>query len=174
MQRGVLLLQNDLKSAVATLQTKNRLDLIPLHFSDNGDIKPLAEKLGFSHVYILPLPKQENELLTRMVMLKIAEWIAERNEADFIITGENIPLISSDSLQIMQILNKTVKKEILRPIFSLTEQEIKRIALEAGLPDLPWQPSLSLTETKDYEKKFNRVLLTLQNHLQQIEMVSLS
>jgi hypothetical protein len=134
MDRALILLDLDLKSAVAALQVNDRFSLSGLTFSPEKDpiVIELAEFLGLKQLYWVPF-SPDNSLLSKGKMLKLAEFIAEREFINCLVTGENLPLISSTHLEAINFLNSLTKLKVIRPIFSLTEEEILQIAKEHDL-----------------------------------------
>ncbi len=178
MERGVFLLKLDLKTAVAAILVKNRFSLVAVHFYENdreGAID-LAENLGIKYLYLVPFVPFEDPVINQLAMFKVAEMIADKELSKVIITGENVPLISSDSLEITKIFNENVNKKILRPVFSLTEDEIIRIAKENELSGMEYQASLNILKPQalDFKNKLLQLRPQLSRKVQEAEYLDLS
>ena len=152
--RAVLLLSGGFDSPVAgkLLQKKDpSLEMVGLHFSqepftDNtAELKViiLAKHLGIKKVIVVTvgnqlatLTKQCNHrlyyVLQRRLMWRIAEKIASRESASYLVTGENLGQVSSQTLPNLAINDKAVVIPILRPVLTMNKQEILNLAQEFG------------------------------------------
>ena len=63
-------------------------------------------------------------------MLQAAEIIAQKENAKYLITGENLAQVSSQTLQNLTTITKNIKLEILRPLLTYDKQEIIKKAKE--------------------------------------------
>ncbi len=168
MERGVIILNNDLNTAVTLHLLKHKLELTPIYFyqADKAEITTILQYFEFPYLFFVQFtPIKGDPLLNHLAQLTIAEQIAKKEFADYIVTTENIPLISSSSLTTTKILNKQVNKQLLRPIFSLTEKELK----------LPLNQTLELAEptTLNYETKLQKIQPQLQESLNNLELQEL-
>lgn len=57
-------------------------------------------------------------------MMKVSELIAEEKKIDYLITGESIGQVSSQTLSNLNTINQSTKIEILRPVLFKNKQEI--------------------------------------------------
>jgi len=60
----------------------------------NPEIINLAEHLGLHYLYFVPFEAPKDPLVARALMVYLADKIAQKEYAKFIITGENVPSIS--------------------------------------------------------------------------------
>tara|TARA_Y100000310_G_C20040889_1_gene516111 strand:- start:132 stop:488 length:357 start_codon:yes stop_codon:yes gene_type:complete len=75
-------------------------------------------------------------------MFKAAEIIAEKEGAKFLITGENLAQVSSQTLSNLQTITKNLTLEILRPVLSFDKQEIINIAKKIGTYEISKGPEI--------------------------------
>ena len=65
-------------------------------------------------------------------MLKASEIIAQKENAEFLITGENLAQVSSQTLTNLESITKPIKLTILRPLLTYDKMEIMNIGKEIG------------------------------------------
>ena len=71
-------------------------------------------------------------VLTKRLMLCKAEELAEKEKADFIVTGENLGQVSSQTLSNLSSIDRAVQLPVIRPLLSFDKTEIIKIAREIG------------------------------------------
>ncbi len=71
-------------------------------------------------------------LLCKRQMYKEAEKLAEKENAEFIVTGENLGQVASQTLVNLAVLDSAVKLKVLRPLLCFEKQEIINIAKKIG------------------------------------------
>jgi tRNA uracil 4-sulfurtransferase len=137
-QKALLLISGGIDSPVAGWMMKQRgLEIIALHFSvepfsDNTPelkSKKAAKQLGIKKFITITNGKQQAILtkqcdhrfyyiLQRRLFLRIAEKIAKQEDCDYLITGDNIGQVGSQTLKNMEVISSAVKIPILRPILT--------------------------------------------------------
>jgi tRNA uracil 4-sulfurtransferase len=151
MEKAVALLSGGIDSPVAIYLMRERLDIIAAHFhqeplSDKKEVekvKELVKVLGLKKVYLIPFVSVLKELvekcqhknyfiLSKILMFKTAELVAEKEKAKFLITGENLAQVSSQTLSNLTNITKNLKLEIFRPVLTFDKQEIINKAKEIG------------------------------------------
>lgn len=160
MKKAVSLLSSGIDSPVASyLMLEKDLDLIFIHF-DNGSLSkntiPKVKKMlsFFSKkfnrklkLYIVPHEKNQLEIknkcnnryqciLCKRFMMKIATKIAEKENVSFIVTGENLAQVASQTLDNMAVIDSSTKLIILRPLLCMDKQESIDLAKKIGTYDL--------------------------------------
>lgn len=160
--KGLLLLSAGIDSPVAGhIMIKKAVDVIAVHFDNRPltDSKPLeivkqlCKKIGIKRLYVIPHGTSQVELikntnpklrcvLCRRLMFRVAEKISEKESCDFLITGENLAQVASQSLENMITAKKAVSVEIIRPLLCLDKQETIDIAKQIGTYKISTQPSM--------------------------------
>jgi thiamine biosynthesis protein ThiI len=162
----VSLISSGIDSPVATfLMSKNVDEILLLH----GDIQPftdanenkkfmqlanhLSKKMACkTKVVVLRHGRSLSEykehcdnkftcVYCKRMLLRYAEKIAEQNNADAIVMGDNLGQVASQTLQNLKTIESAVKIPILRPLIGFDKEEIITIAKDIGTYDLSIQPS---------------------------------
>jgi thiamine biosynthesis protein ThiI len=100
------------------------------------------------------------------MMYRIAEKIAEKENAKFIVTGENLGQVASQTLDNLAVLEEAVDIPVLRPLLCLDKEEIVNIAKEIRTyslaknikcPFVPGRPATkaALKKTREEELKID-------------------
>lgn len=150
--KAVCLLSGGIDSPVAAKLAHNKgISIIFLHaeiIDKRKKIKALAEKicknpkiLFYNHSSFLKKAKNSCDnkylcLLCKRRMYKEAEKIALKEKADFIITGESIGQVASQTLKNIKALSQGINIPIIRPLIGLNKQEIIILAKEFKTYDL--------------------------------------
>lgn len=161
MEKGILLLSGGIDSAVAGHLMQERLELIAVCFHQGplsgGEevekVKKLAGILKLRKLYLVPFVDVLKELaekcqhknyflLQKILMLKTAEKIAEKEGAKYLITGENLGQVSSQTLSNLSTITKNIRREIFRPVLTFDKQEIIAEAKKIGTYDISAGPEL--------------------------------
>ncbi|HLC85926.1 MAG TPA: 7-cyano-7-deazaguanine synthase [Candidatus Nanoarchaeia archaeon] len=162
MSRALLLLSGGFDSAVAGfIMQQKGLEVIALHlsnepFTDNGpEIKAraLAEHLNLKKFIVVNVSNIFGEIakkctheyyfvLIKRVMLRIANNVAKEENCNFIITGENLAQVSSQTLKNLKVITEASDIEVLRPLLTFDKNEIIKIAREIGTYDISCGPEV--------------------------------
>ncbi len=178
--KAVILLSYGIDSPVAAyLMQEKVLELIGVNFftTDHKDIEIIAKKIGIKKVHYIDhkniLSQIKNNthpkytcILCKRMMYRIAEKIAEKENAKFIVTGENLGQVASQTLDNLAVLEEAVEIPVLRPLLCLDKEEIVSIAKEIETynlaknikcPFVPTRPvtKADLIKTKQQETKIN-------------------
>jgi len=168
--RGIVLLSGGIDSPVAGyLMGKQGLDLVLVHFdnrpftSDNevekaiSLMKQLDNTLGKESLRLLvPHGKAQAEfakccrrnmecVLCRRMMLRVAEKLAKKHNAGFIVTGESLGQVASQTLANINVEERSTSLPVLRPLIGFDKVEIERIAKSIGTYDISIRPGLCCT-----------------------------
>lgn len=162
----VSLLSSGIDSPVATyLMSKKTDEIILLH----ADIRPYTDEREIDNflliakhlkkttskkimAYVLPHGKAlnifklkcENRLtcvFCKRMLLRYAEKIALKENADAIVMGDSLGQVASQTLQNIVVIEETVNIPILRPLIGYDKEEIIEIAKEIGTYELSILPS---------------------------------
>lgn len=157
MARALSLISSGIDSPVSTyMMLKKGLDVLCIHFDNQPftDSRPREKAIRqvkniskmFNQpikLYIIKHGRNQAEFMRktnrrygcifcRRMMLKIAEKIAENEGCRFLITGENLGQVASQTLDNMAATDKAVKIPILRPLLTNDKQETIDLARKIG------------------------------------------
>ncbi len=160
--KAVLLLSGGFDSPVAGYLMKQQgLDIIAVHFSSQPltdsaaeeKSRTLAKMIGCEKFLIVPFghhlaaiakncEHRYYYILMRRMMWRVAEEIAKKEGCTFLITGENLGQVGSQTVENMFLTDKSVTLPIMRPVLSYDKQEIINLAKEIGTHDSSLGPEL--------------------------------
>lgn len=154
--RGLLLLSGGIDSPVAGYLMAGRgMELGCLHFHSypftpiRGEEKAkdlarvVAEYTGpmsFYSVNLLPIQKsimqnareREMTILSRRFMMRIGERIARDHSYQALITGESLGQVASQTIESVDVINRSVEMPILRPLIGMDKRYITNVAERIG------------------------------------------
>lgn len=161
MDKTIALLSGGIDSPVAISLMSPRLEIIAAHFHQQeltgpGEIekvKALLRKLKLAKAYLVPFTSvlkhiverchhKQYYILQKIVMLKAAEKIAEKEGAKYLLTGENLGQVSSQTLSNLVTITKHIKMEIFRPLLTFDKQEIIKKAKKIGTYSISKGPEI--------------------------------
>lgn len=162
MFRAVLLLSGGFDSAVSGyIMQQKGLEIVALHlsnepFTDNGPelkARTLARHLNFKKFIVMNVSNIFGDIakkcvheyyfvLIKRVMLRIANKIAKEENCGFIITGESLAQVSSQTLKNLEVITEASSLEILRPLLAFDKNEILSIARRIGTYDISCGPEV--------------------------------
>ncbi len=160
--KGLLLLSGGFDSAAAGyLAKESGAEIFAIHFSFepivSGEAEKKAEKLSeiigakkfFSVKIGKALEKIANDcehrfyfILMKRLMLKTAEKIAIKKGFDFIITGENLGQVSSQTLSNLSAIEQAVSIPVIRPLLGFDKIEIIDFAKKIGTYEISCGPEM--------------------------------
>ncbi len=159
--KAVALLSGGIDSPVAISLMQDKVDIIAIHFhqlplTDEKEVekvKELASKLKIKELYLVPFAEVLKQLvdkcnhrdyfiLSKILMFKTANGLAKQKGADFLITGENLAQVSSQTLSNLSVITLNVDKTILRPLLIHDKREIINIANKIGTYDISNGPEI--------------------------------
>jgi thiamine biosynthesis protein ThiI len=162
--KGLVLLSGGIDSPVAAwLMAKRGMRIHAVHFHSypytskraEEKVKELAEILssyvGGFRVHILNLlpaqeafaancPESEMTILVRRMMMRAAERIARREGCAFLITGENLGQVASQTAEALAVTDAASGLPVLRPLIALDKVEIIERAQEIGTYEKSIEP----------------------------------
>jgi thiamine biosynthesis protein ThiI len=167
---------------------QDKVDIIAAHFhqlpltdeKEVDKVKQLCKHLKIKKIYLIPftpvlttlVKKCKHEdyfILQKISMFKCAEIIAEQEKAKFLITGENLAQVSSQTLSNLTTITKNINLEILRPVLTYDKKQIVDIAQKIGTYEISKGPEICcLLGPKHPSTKSNPEMITRQ--LQDIEI----
>jgi tRNA uracil 4-sulfurtransferase len=84
----------------------------------------------------IPSSERKRCILCKRHMYILAEKLAIQEGADFLITGENIGQVASQTIENMAVISSAVKIMVIRPLLCMDKNEIINMAKKLGLYDL--------------------------------------
>jgi thiamine biosynthesis protein ThiI len=161
-RKGVLLLSGGFDSPVAGhLMHRQGLPLVAAHFSlepitdDAAAVKArtLCGILGLDQLYVVRVGEAFAEvarlanrrfyfILTKRLMVRLADAIADREAADVLVTGENLGQVSSQTLASLRAIDAVARRPILRPLIGFDKQEIVDRAKAIGTYEVSKGPEI--------------------------------
>lgn len=159
-KRALALISSGIDSPVAAkIMIDKGMEVIGLHFDNRPftDARPITKTrricgiIGIKKLYVVKhglsmsdvvgkINRRFTCLMCRRLMLRIAEKIAEKEGCGFLITGENLGQVASQTLDNLTVSSKAVKIPVLRPILCNDKQETVNIAKEMGTYDISTEP----------------------------------
>ena len=85
-------------------------------------------------------PEEEMTILVRRFMVRIAVRLAERDGCGFLITGENLGQVASQTAEGIAVTDKASEIPVLRPLIALDKVDIIECAQDIGTFDISIQP----------------------------------
>jgi tRNA uracil 4-sulfurtransferase len=160
--KAVLLLSGGFDSPVAGhLMAEQGFDILAAHFSlepitdDGSSVKSrkLVDILGLPTMYVVRVGEAFAEVahachrrfyfvLTKRLMVRLADAIADRESADVLVTGENLGQVSSQTLPNLRAIDAVARRPVLRPLIGLDKQEIVDLAKAIGTYDTSVGPEI--------------------------------
>jgi thiamine biosynthesis protein ThiI len=161
-ERGMLLLSGGFDSPVAAYMVKRAgRELVAVHytqepFTDDASARKsaqLAQILGIDRLLVVSLGEDLAEftrrcdhrlyfVLLKRLMVRIAQELAHREGATFLVTGENLGQVSSQTLSNMGVIDAAATLPILRPLLGFDKQQIIGIAQTIGTYETSCGPEL--------------------------------
>jgi len=161
--RALCLISGGLDSPVAAWQMMKRgLKIVFIHFyAYVGDENKALEKIekiastlnqyqAKSRLYLIPFKRIQERILKdnrycclccKRLMFKIAEKIAQEENCQALVTGDNLGQAASQTIENISVIGKAVNLPVLRPLIGFDKQEIIEIAEEIGTYDLSCLPT---------------------------------
>ncbi|MDO8428304.1 MAG: hypothetical protein Q7S92_03765 [Candidatus Diapherotrites archaeon] len=157
--RVLLLLSGGIDSPVAGfLAQQQNFEIIAVHFASKfigrnpeDKCKDVCEKLTFSKLIVLNASPAFEELakqcahglyfvLMKRFMLKTSEYLAEKENCSFLVTGESLGQVSSQTLANLSVIQSAIHIPLLRPVLALDKEEIIQIAKKIGTYEISIGP----------------------------------
>ena len=114
-------------------------------------------------------PHDELTIIMRRYMMKIAEYFANKEKAQGLITGESIGQVASQTMQSLAATNEVCTMPVFRPVIAFDKQEIVDISLKIGTYEtsiLPYEDCCTTFVAKHPVTKPNiNVIKNSEKHL---------
>ncbi len=150
-EKALLLLSGGIDSPIAGIIAKEKFELQAIHFSQEPftDSSPkekalsAAKKLEIGKLIVVNVGEELQQIvnttyreyyfvLMKIFFMKISEKIAEKEGIKYLITGESLGQVSSQTMSNLETINSQIEMEILRPLLFLSKQEIINISRKKG------------------------------------------
>ncbi len=157
--RALTLISGGIDSPVASYVLRD-YEQMPVYFDNfpfaGDDTRERAldcmRVLGFKHAYVLPHGQNLAEfarncdrkfqcVLCRRMMFRTASELALKEGYDFLITGENLAQVASQTLQNIYTESSALKVPIIRPLIGWDKEDIIAVAKEIGTYDISIRPA---------------------------------
>ncbi len=174
MVRGVMLMSGGIDSPVAlNLVLRQGHEMVAVHmdnrpFTDDTPLEKVVDHLALLRArYSQPIPlylvphgstqvtlmrntdRHVGCVLCRRFMWRSAERIAERENATFLVTGEALGQVASQTLSNMRSATSSVRLPIVRPLIGLDKQEIEQAAKALGTYGISTRPGVCCQAVPD-------------------------
>ena len=105
-------------------------------------------------------------------MMKCSEIIANREGAKFLITGENLAQVSSQTLSNLKTITSFLDLEIFRPVLTYDKQEIIKVAKDINTYEISKGPEIcNLLGPKSPKTKSNKEKIAME--LEKLDLAAL-
>ena len=156
-KKALSLISSGIDSPVATwIMQQKGLEIIGIHFSNEPSSYSsprektieICKHLGIKRLYILKhvflmqaelLRLCEDKarcVLCKRMMLRFAEKIAEKEGCSYLVTGDNLGQVASQTLDNITVVSAAAKIPILRPLLCNDKQETVDLAKKIGTYDI--------------------------------------
>jgi thiamine biosynthesis protein ThiI len=174
MSRGVMLMSGGIDSPVAMhYLLRQGHELLAVHldnrpFTDDSPLSKVVDHLTVLReryhqpipLYVLPhgptqitLMRETDRhvgcVLCRRFMWRSAEKIAEREGATFLVTGEALGQVASQTLSNMRNATASVSLPIVRPLIGFDKSEIEAVAKSIGTYQISTRPGICCQAVPD-------------------------
>jgi thiamine biosynthesis protein ThiI len=148
-QKALLLISGGIDSPVAGFLAKKHFELEAIHFSQEPftDSSPeeksikAAKRLGLNELLVVDSGNEFKEIaektnreyyfvLIKRFMMKASEKIAQQKNIDYLVTGESLGQVSSQTMSNLNTINNSVEMIILQPLMFFDKQQIIDISRE--------------------------------------------
>jgi len=179
--KGLLMLSGGIDSPVAGLDIMRKgVEIEAVHFHSPPYTSPqatdkvkklvdiMSERTGFDiKLHIVPFTELQTTLYdripdnlsmtsTRRIMLRIAEKLAAKIDAEAIVNGENLGQVASQTLTSMYAINEVTSFPVLRPLLTLEKNDIVNMSKEFGTYEtsiLPFEDCCTIFKPKSPKTK---------------------
>lgn len=180
--KAMLMLSGGIDSPVAGwLAMKRGLEIEAVHFHSfpytseraRDKVIDLARTLsrytGSIRLHLVPFTQLQTRLhqayrgnleitLTRRMMFRVSEKLAERHQAGALVTGESLGQVASQTLASLNAIGRVVTMPVLRPLIMMDKSEIMAMAERIGtypISILPYEDCCTLFLPKSPSTKPN-------------------
>lgn len=204
-KKAILLLSSGFDSSIAGyLMIKQGMIVDGLHLMNKDEINPKVKQLithlnkittDFRHenhpeikLHTVPFKKIQETfqeecdksvqcIFCKRTMVKIAEIVAKKEGYDYILMGDNLGQVASQTMENMKAISKITELPILRPLLAMDKTQIMDIAREIGTydiskiaePECPFLPTGPKTKAKSEYMEKQEARIPLKELLEEIQ-----
>jgi len=163
MKKALCLISSGIDSPVAAAMMFEKLEITFIHFDNQPftneiprikvveQLQKLADKYNKElKLYIIAHGKNQAQYMKnadrryqcvycRRMMLRISERIAKDEKIDYLLTGENVGQVASQTLDNMVAEDKVIDIQVIRPLLTEDKNNIVKVAKELGTYDVSVQ-----------------------------------
>lgn len=159
---GMILLSGGFDSPVAAhMVQRSGRRLSAIHFTqepftDDASARKaaqLARHLKIERLFVVALGEDLAEftrrcdhkvyfVLLKRLMVRVAQEIARREDARYLVTGENLGQVSSQTLSNLGVIDAAAQLPVLRPLLGFDKEQILRVAQQIGTFETSKGPEL--------------------------------
>ena len=81
-------------------------------------------------------------VLTKRLMIRLADAIGDREKADVLVTGENLGQVSSQTIASLRAIDAAARRPVLRPLIGFDKQEVVDRAKAIGTYEVSKGPEI--------------------------------
>ncbi|MBR9677284.1 hypothetical protein GOV04_04020 [Candidatus Woesearchaeota archaeon] len=160
-KKALLLISGGLDSPVAGwLMREKGLEVYGIYFDNRPladaksfeKVKELSKLIGLKKLYVVPHGANQQEFMNiantrfqcvfcKRLMYRMAECIAKEKGFDYLLTGENLGQVASQTLDNLTLNDQSVNIIVLRPLLTWSKQEIIDLGKTIGVYDISIQKS---------------------------------
>lgn len=143
------------------LMKKKGFEIIAIHFANNKFVgkepeqksRKLAKKIGAKKYFSFDISdilkeiaeKCDNKyyfVIMKRILYRLGEKFAHKYKCEFLVTGENLGQVSSQTLLNLFVIHKAVKTIVLRPLIAYDKMEIVKLAEKIGTFEISKGPEM--------------------------------
>lgn len=165
--------------AAAWMMMRRGCEIVVLHFGNGEDIKGMVERLEFFtdekiKSYIIPYDKILEKIskhsgrytciVCKRLMYRVAERIAEIENAYGIVTGENIGQVASQTLENLRVIN-CLDIPVYMPLVGMDKEDIIKIAKDIGTYELVKGKKCDYVPRKPVTKSSEEIITKIEEEI---------
>ncbi len=159
--RGLLLLSGGIDSPVAGYLAGKKSEIIAFHLSNERfsgtesieKVEKISKKLKFKKLIVIDVAEQLKEIaekanhslyfvLQRRFFMRLASLVALKEKCDFIVTGDSLGQVSSQTLTNMSVISRAASLPVARPLLGFNKQETTDLANKIGTFEISKGPEM--------------------------------
>ncbi len=153
--KAIVLFSSGIDSPVAAyLCAEKGIEIIGLNFYNKvldenykKDLIELAKVVGITKLYFADHSISHNAytekchfryqcIFCKRIMMRVADKLCEKEGCDFIVTGDNIAQVATQTIPNLEVVSFLAKNKILRPLLTFDKNEIISLARKVGTYDI--------------------------------------